>query len=141
MNGYNLFVDDLHASQSNNQTLASANNPCCYNKEMKWTVALLKLVDDLKAHDEAFGKILLWACNAAKDEYSFEPHDGFSRSNNKIIYLIAWKMPNTSFHQNQPYQQLSWPMALPLMLSVLICPSTAVFTTESINHDSRKCTY
>ena len=75
-------MDDLHASQNNNQPLASANNPCCHDKEMKWTVALLKLVDDLKTPDEAFGKILLWARNAAKDEYSFEPHAGLSRSNN-----------------------------------------------------------
>ena len=74
--GYNPFLDDLHASQNNNQPLASANNPCCNNKEMKWTVALLKLVDDLKAPDESFGSILGWTRNAAKDEYSFEPHAG-----------------------------------------------------------------
>ena len=80
--GYNLFLDDLHGSENNNQPLASAKNPCFYNEEMKWTVALLKLVDDLKAPDDAFGKILFWACNAAKEEYSFEPHAGLSQSNN-----------------------------------------------------------
>jgi hypothetical protein len=30
---------------------------------MKWTVVLLKIVDDIKAPDKAFGKIPLWACS------------------------------------------------------------------------------
>ena len=43
--------------------------------ELKWTVALL-IVDDIKATDGAFGKILLWAREAASAQYSFYPQGG-----------------------------------------------------------------
>ena len=36
-----------------------------YTNDLKWTVALLKIVDDIKATNGAFGKILLWAREAA----------------------------------------------------------------------------
>jgi len=53
-----------------------------YTNEPKWTVALLKIVDDIKATDGAFGKILLWAREAASAQYSFYPQGGMSRNKN-----------------------------------------------------------
>ena len=138
--GFNPFLDDLYASQNNNQPLASANNPCCYNKEMKWTVALLKLVDDLKAPDEAFGKILLWACNAAKDEYSFEPHAGLSRSNNvknlfdcmenaKYLLPSVSAVPTTELANGPTIDVISFDF-VPQLLSLL--QNRSIMTQENV---------
>ena len=51
-------------------------------KEEKWTVALLKLVDDLNLSDESFKRILEWAQGAVGDNYSFFPKGGNSRQRN-----------------------------------------------------------
>jgi hypothetical protein len=42
----------------------------------------LEDVDDIKATDGAFGKILLWAREAASAQYSFYPQEGMSRNKN-----------------------------------------------------------
>ena len=52
------------------------------SKEEKWTVALLKLVDDLNLSDESFKRILEWAQGAVGDNYSFFPVGGNSRQRN-----------------------------------------------------------
>jgi hypothetical protein len=44
-----------------------------YTTEQKWTVALMKLLIDWNAPDEAFGMILKWARSAKADNYSFYP--------------------------------------------------------------------
>ena len=53
-----------------------------YTNDLKWTVAILKIVDDIKATNGAFGKILLWAREAASAQYSFYPQGGMSRNKN-----------------------------------------------------------
>lgn len=53
-----------------------------YTTDQKWTVALLKLLIDWNAPDEAFGRILKWARSAKADNYSFYPRGGTSRNKN-----------------------------------------------------------
>lgn len=55
--------------------------------DQKWTVALLKVLDDINAPDYAFGSILAWARAASADEYSFYPQGGLDRSRNVEVLL------------------------------------------------------
>jgi hypothetical protein len=48
----------------------------------KWTVALLKLLNDINAPDYAFGQLLQWGCNAMSDGYTFNPPCGVNRNRN-----------------------------------------------------------
>ena len=137
----NPFVDDVHANAAhNNEPVAPAKHPFCYTKEMKWTVALLKLVDDIKAPDEAFGKILLWARNAAKDEYSFEPHAGLSRSNNvknlfdcmdnaKYLLPSVSAVPTTELAHGPTIDVISFDF-VPQLLSLL--QNSSIMTEENL---------
>jgi len=137
----NPFVDDVHANAAhNNEPVAPTKHPFCYTKEMKWTVALLKLVDDIKAPDEAFGKILLWARNAAKDEYSFEPHAGLSRSNNvknlfdcmdnaKYLLPSVSAVPTTELAHGPTIDVISFDF-VPQLLSLL--QNSSIMTEENL---------
>ena len=60
----------------------SAEGTFLYTTDQKWTVALLKLLDDMNAPDYAFHDILKWARGANADNYSFFPDGGLSRSRN-----------------------------------------------------------
>ena len=44
-----------------------------YSTDQKWTVALLKVLDDMNAPDYAFHAILTWARAAIADGFSFQP--------------------------------------------------------------------
>ena len=48
--------------------------------DQKWTVDLLKILDNLNAPDYAYGDILSWARNASAAYFSFNPPEGLSRS-------------------------------------------------------------
>ena len=50
--------------------------PFIYTSNQKWTIALLKLLDDINAPDYAFGKVLDWAKGASADNYDFAPVGG-----------------------------------------------------------------
>ena len=76
--GSNPFIDGMCDNWHNNAGAPSFS----YTNDLKWTVALLKIVDDIKATDGAFGKILLWAREAASAQYSFYPQGGMSRNKN-----------------------------------------------------------
>ena len=54
--------------------------PWLYTTDQKWTIALLKLLDDMNAPDYAFTSILRWARGATAAGYSFYPDGGLSRS-------------------------------------------------------------
>jgi hypothetical protein len=58
----------------------------------KWTIDLLKVLDDMNAPDYAFGDILSWARGASNANYSFNPSGGLSRS--KSVDLLFDAMPN-----------------------------------------------
>ena len=54
-------------------------NTLSYSTDQKWSIALLKVLEDINAPDFAFGKILTWAREAANDNYSFNPPGGLSK--------------------------------------------------------------
>jgi hypothetical protein len=49
-----------------------------FSTDQKWTIALLKLLDDMNAPDYAFASVLTWARDASADGYSFYPVGGQS---------------------------------------------------------------
>ena len=53
-----------------------------HTTDQKWTIALLKILDDMNAPDYAFASILGWARAANADKYTFFPQGGLSRSRN-----------------------------------------------------------
>jgi hypothetical protein len=65
-----------------------------YTTEQKWTVALLKLLDDINAPDYAFRLIIEWARLAKNDGYSFLPPGGLTRNSN--VELLFKSLPNAS---------------------------------------------
>ena len=59
--------------------------PLMFTTDQKWTIAFLKLLDDMNAPDYAFKAIIKWARAAKDDNYSFFPKGGLSRSKNVDI--------------------------------------------------------
>jgi hypothetical protein len=53
-----------------------STQPVMFTTDQKWTVALLKLLDDMNVPDYAFSKILKWAHSAQAEGYSFHPANG-----------------------------------------------------------------
>ena len=53
-----------------------------YTTDQKWTVSLLKILDEANAPDYAFGQVLEWARSSSSAGYSFRPRGGLSRSKN-----------------------------------------------------------
>jgi hypothetical protein len=72
--GSNPCIDGMCDNWHNNAGAQVGAPSFSYTNDLKWTVALLKIVDDIKATNGAFGKILLWAREAASAQYSFYPH-------------------------------------------------------------------
>lgn len=63
-----------------------------YTTQQKWTVALLKLLDDINAPDYAFRLIIEWALSAKDDGYSFQPPGGVTRNAN--VDILFKSVPN-----------------------------------------------
>ena len=59
-----------------------AESGIIHSINQKWTVALLKLLNDINAPDYAFGQLLQWGCNAMSDGYRFNPPCGVNRNRN-----------------------------------------------------------
>ncbi|KAI2493626.1 hypothetical protein MHU86_20914 [Fragilaria crotonensis] len=55
---------------------SNEEEPWLYTDNQKWTVALLKLLDDMNAPDYAFASVLRWARGANAARYSFYPDGG-----------------------------------------------------------------
>lgn len=55
------------------------NSPFIYSCNQKWTIALLKLLDEINAPGSFFGRIITWARNAHNDGYDFHPIGGTNR--------------------------------------------------------------
>ena len=62
-----------------------------HTTDQKWTVDLLKILDDINAPDYAFGKIFAWARGANAEGYSFKPTGGLLRS--KILMCCLTLCP------------------------------------------------
>ena len=65
-----------------------------FTTDQKWTIALLKLLDDMNAPDYAFKAIMKWARAAKDDNYSFFPKRGLSRSKN--VDILFQSMTNAT---------------------------------------------
>ena len=64
--------------------------PYAYTTDQKWTVALLKLLDDVNAPDYLFTKILTWAQKAKADGYLFCPLGSLSCHRNvELLYATT----------------------------------------------------
>ena len=53
-----------------------------FSTDHKWTISLLKILDNMNAPNHAFESIIKRACNAHADGYSFYPNGGQSRIHN-----------------------------------------------------------
>ncbi len=53
-----------------------------YITDQKWTVSLIKILDDTNAPDYTFGEVLEWARSASANNYSFNPIGGLLDSKN-----------------------------------------------------------
>jgi hypothetical protein len=63
-----------------------------HSVDQKWTIELLKVLDNINAPDFAYGDILSWARDAKAGNFSFNPPGGLSRS--KSIDILFNSMPN-----------------------------------------------
>ena len=63
--------------------------------QQKWTVALLKLLDNVNAPDYAFRLIIEWALSAKNDGNSFYPPGGVTARNAKVDILFK-SLPNAT---------------------------------------------
>jgi len=83
--GMDDFDDiDIYASQ----------HQFIFSTDQKWTVKLLKLLNNIEAPDHLFGDIMLWARTAMSEGYTFCPSGGLSRHSN--IQIIVASMHNAN---------------------------------------------
>jgi hypothetical protein len=61
------------------------DHPLIFTSDQKWTIALLKLLDNMNAPDYAFEAIIKWARAAKDSNYLFYPQGGLSWSKNVDI--------------------------------------------------------
>ena len=84
-----MITTDNDVSGIANATTSSADSvgymdvmPFMYSNDQKWTVSLLKTLDNINAPDYAFPAVLKWARNAHEAGYSFYPTGGVTRPKN-----------------------------------------------------------
>ncbi len=78
-----MLADDPHDDAScPTQHNISATSQFMISTDQKWTILLLKILDDMNAPDYAFESVLKWARNAQADGHSFYPVGGHSRVKN-----------------------------------------------------------
>ena len=111
-----------------------------YTTQQKWTVALLKSLDDINAPDYAFRLIIEWACSAKDDGYSFYPRGGVTRNAN--VDILFKSLPNATLLRPsiQPVLRLDGSASMvivfdfvPQLLRLLQNPS--VMTPENLAID------
>ena len=69
-------------------------HPFFFTSDQKWTIALLKLLDDMNAPDYAFTAVLKWAQGESEEGYSFHPMGGQSRMQNIDVLFNSVKNAN-----------------------------------------------
>ena len=112
-------------------------DPFMFTTDQKWTIALLKLLDDMNAPDYAFKDVLLWARDAQADGYSFYPDGGVSRM--RSVDLLFKAMTNAkrllpsvtvvSVPHGPPQKIITYEFA-PQLLHLLQNPK--IMTTENL---------
>ncbi|KAI2503442.1 hypothetical protein MHU86_10990 [Fragilaria crotonensis] len=90
-------TDEGYTWEVNNATLplvadSNVEEPWLYTDNQKWTVALLKILDDMNAPDYAFASVLRWARGANAARYSFYPDGGLSRLRSiDLLFFLGMK--------------------------------------------------
>ena len=77
------------------------DHPLTFTSDQNWTIALLKLLDNMNAPDFAFEASIEWAGSAKDDNYLFYPQGRLSRSKN--VDILFQSMNNAK--QLLPYVQ------------------------------------
>jgi len=73
---------DANDGENHSKRLKAFASQFMYTRDQKWTIALLKILDDMNAPDYAFSDVIKWAQAASSDDYSFCPDGGCSRLRN-----------------------------------------------------------
>ena len=68
--------------------------PLMYTTDQKWTVDLLKIIDDMNAPDYAFKAIIKWSHSAHDAKYSFYPPGGQTPFRN--VNVLFFSMDNAT---------------------------------------------
>jgi hypothetical protein len=134
-----ILVDDTIEETScpmQHDTIASSQS-FMFSTDQKWTISLLKILDDINAPDYAFESVLKWARNAQTDGYSFYPDGGQSRMKNVDVLfksvtnaqkLLPSVLPVNVPH-GPPCEVIAYEFA-PQLLNLLQNPS--IMTAENL---------
>ena len=87
----NHHDDVLENTTDEAVTRVISTHPFLFTCDQKWTIALLKLLDDMNAPDYAFTSVLKWARGAGEDGYSFKPKGGQSCMQNVDVLFNSIK--------------------------------------------------
>ena len=82
------------ATNDTKTRITLTHHPLFFTSDQKWTIALLKLLDNMNAPDYAFTAVLKWARGASKEGYSFHPEGGQSRMQNVDVLFNSVKNTN-----------------------------------------------
>ncbi|KAI2501297.1 hypothetical protein MHU86_13160 [Fragilaria crotonensis] len=122
-----ILVDDTIEETScpmQHDTIASSQS-FMFSTDQKWTISLLKILDDINAPDYAFESVLKWARNAQTDGYSFYPDGGQSRMKNVDVLFKsvtnAQKLLPSVLPVNVPHGPPCEVIAYEFALSYSIC--------------------
>jgi Plavaka transposase len=80
-----LAFEDQHTANGNDLDVVGApsfHSNFTYTTDQKWTVSLLKILDEANAPDYLFGQVLEWARLSSSAGCSFRPVGGLSRAKN-----------------------------------------------------------
>jgi hypothetical protein len=125
--------------------------PFPYSTDQKWTVALLKILDEMNAPDYAFSDILDWARSATSANYSFYPRGGLSRSrildnlfrslsNSTQLLPTVVSVPSTTTLQRAPCDVIAFDF-VPQLLNLLQNRSIMIPENLVIDLDNPLCRY
>jgi hypothetical protein len=76
-------------------------HPFFFTSDQKWTIALVKVLDDMNAPDHAFTAELKWARGASEEGYTFYPKGGQSRMQNVDVLFNSVKNAKRMCHMVQ----------------------------------------
>ena len=134
-----ILVDDTTNTSASCPTQHNriASSQFMFSTDQKWTISLLKILDDMNAPDYAFESVLKWARSAQADGYSFFPDGGQSRMRNVDVLfksvanahrLLPSVLPVNVPH-GPPCDVIAYEFA-PQLLNILQNPS--VMTAENL---------
>jgi hypothetical protein len=113
-----------------------------YSTDQKWTIAFLKLLDDMNAPDYAFAWILKWAPGAQAEGYTFQPANGGLLRTRSVDVLFASLtnvkrlLPSTATVQlnNSATSDVIIFEFVPQLLNLLQNPALMMFTNWQLIH-------